>query len=726
MRGRARAPRNARRARRSIPPEAIFADPEIDVALVYTPPFTRRELVEKAVAAGKEVITTKPLAPTVEDARAIAQATANGRCLVIYKRTGNPQVQTLKRVLDSGEVGSLALYHHDWIHHFPYWAPWAIDPKKNGGPLVDAMIHNLNTACFLAGREVTAYGYHGYRLAQQFGIPDTELLRRGLRGRGHRAPLDHLGRRPRDLRREGERSRAHRRQLRGDRRALAAALRDARRTAHGERDQGRPDPPLPGGGRAARPSTIAGRTTSRRAGPWRRARKRPCATSSFVSMPRPTPPRGRRQGYRRARLAVYSPARMPATVLPLDNPVQNYAWGSITAIADFLDRPSPTGLPEAELWIGAHPSAPSRVADDAAKTGLDVAIRRDPVAMLGETVAARYGQLPFLLKLLAAREPLSIQCHPNAEQARAGFARENAAGIPIGDPTRNYRDPNHKPELLVALTPTLALKGFRPLAGDPGALRGGSLRWASGAGRGPRPGARWWRAEVTLRRDPLARPRRAIASARPGPGPGADQRRLALGRSAAREIPGRRGGLGSPPPEPRRAATRKRPSSWAPASCTRISRAPASRSWPTRTTCCGVASRRSTSTWRSCSPPPPSKPVRLGPLQPETISPRRAPLSHPRPGVRARPHRRLTREPLRLARGAWSRDPPGGSGRGHPRRRGPRLVVGSGPVGVRSRRGPRVSARRRGPGVPRRRAEPRPQSRETVSPPSTTSTAPVE
>jgi predicted dehydrogenase len=157
-------------------PEAIFDDPRIDVALVYTPPFTRRELVERAVAAGKEVITTKPLAPNLADARAIAAATANGRCLVLYKRTGNALVQTLKRVLDAGEVGQMALYHHDWIHHFPYWAPWAIDPKKNGGPLVDALIHNLNTACFLAGKHVAAYGYHGYRLAQSFGIPDTELL----------------------------------------------------------------------------------------------------------------------------------------------------------------------------------------------------------------------------------------------------------------------------------------------------------------------------------------------------------------------------------------------------------------------------------------------------------------------------------------------------------------------------------------------------------------------
>lgn len=156
--------------------EAIFGDAEIDVALVFTPPFVRRELVEKAVAAGKKVITTKPLAPTVDEARAIADATKDGRCLVIYKRTGNPQVRSLKKLLDSGEVGGLALYRHDWIHHFPYWAPWALDPKKNGGPLVDAMIHNLNTARFLAGRDVVAFGYHGYRLTQSFAIPDTELL----------------------------------------------------------------------------------------------------------------------------------------------------------------------------------------------------------------------------------------------------------------------------------------------------------------------------------------------------------------------------------------------------------------------------------------------------------------------------------------------------------------------------------------------------------------------
>lgn len=156
--------------------EAIFRDASLDLALVFTPPFTRRELVEAAVAAGKRIITTKPLAPNLEDARAIVEATRGTPCLVIYKRTGNAQVQSLKRVLDSSEIGALGLYRHDWIHHYPYWSPWSLDPKKNGGPLVDAMIHNVNAARFLAGRGVVAYGYHGYKVSHRFEVCDAELL----------------------------------------------------------------------------------------------------------------------------------------------------------------------------------------------------------------------------------------------------------------------------------------------------------------------------------------------------------------------------------------------------------------------------------------------------------------------------------------------------------------------------------------------------------------------
>ncbi len=150
-------------------------------------------------------------------------------------------------------------------------------------------------------------------------------------------------------------------------------------------------------------------------------------------------------------------------VLVLDNPIRNYAWGSRTAIAEMLGRPSPSPAPEAELWIGAHPSAPSRVVEPQGLGTLDRAIQDDPVSVLGSEVCDRFGnELPFLLKVLAVREPLSIQAHPNQEQARGGWARENAEGIPLDAPRRNYRDMNHKPELVCALTPFVALEGFRP------------------------------------------------------------------------------------------------------------------------------------------------------------------------------------------------------------------------------------------------------------------------
>jgi mannose-6-phosphate isomerase len=154
---------------------------------------------------------------------------------------------------------------------------------------------------------------------------------------------------------------------------------------------------------------------------------------------------------------------MSPAVFVLDNPIQNYAWGSRTAIAELLGRPSPSPQPEAELWIGAHPKAPSRIAEPRGRGTLDRAIQDDPVALLGSEVCDRFGnELPFLFKVLAAGEPLSIQAHPNQEQARGGWARENAEGIPLDAARRNYRDLNHKPELLAALTPFTALKGFRP------------------------------------------------------------------------------------------------------------------------------------------------------------------------------------------------------------------------------------------------------------------------
>lgn len=142
----------------------------------------------------------------------------------------------------------------------------------------------------------------------------------------------------------------------------------------------------------------------------------------------------------------------------LDGPIRHYDWGSTTAIPELLGR-SPTGEPAAELWLGAHPSAPALVGP--AHRPLDAVIAADPVAALGAAVADRFGELPFLLKVLAAAEPLSLQAHPTTAEAEAGFAREEAAGIPIDAPHRSFRDRRHKPELVCALSEFDALCGFR-------------------------------------------------------------------------------------------------------------------------------------------------------------------------------------------------------------------------------------------------------------------------
>ncbi len=149
-------------------------------------------------------------------------------------------------------------------------------------------------------------------------------------------------------------------------------------------------------------------------------------------------------------------------MFPLRNQVRRYAWGSRTAMAEFLGRVSPGGEPEAELWIGAYAGFPSRLPDDRTLPQL---IEADPLAALGPSAVARFGpRLPFLMKVLTIGAPLSLQAHPNAAQAEAGFAAEQAAGLPIDNPNRNYRDSRHKPEMLCALTPVEAFTGFRPVA----------------------------------------------------------------------------------------------------------------------------------------------------------------------------------------------------------------------------------------------------------------------
>jgi mannose-6-phosphate isomerase len=149
-------------------------------------------------------------------------------------------------------------------------------------------------------------------------------------------------------------------------------------------------------------------------------------------------------------------------ILLLENPIRDYAWGSRTAIAALQGRPAPAPGPEAELWMGAHPAAPSQVVVDGRRISLGDLVAAEPEAILGARVAARFGaRLPFLVKLLAAAAPLSLQAHPDAAAARAGFERENALGIAPDSERRSYRDASHKPELLCALEPFEALCGFR-------------------------------------------------------------------------------------------------------------------------------------------------------------------------------------------------------------------------------------------------------------------------
>lgn len=164
----------------------------------------------------------------------------------------------------------------------------------------------------------------------------------------------------------------------------------------------------------------------------------------------------------------------------LSNTVRPYAWGSTTAIPELLGI-APTGEPQAEMWMGAHPGAPSRVtrttgpttgapSDEAPATDepapgeqpLTDVIAAAPERELGPATVEKFGpRLPFLLKLLAAGAPLSLQVHPDLDQARRGYADEESRSVPVDAPHRTYKDANHKPELICALTPFDGLCGFR-------------------------------------------------------------------------------------------------------------------------------------------------------------------------------------------------------------------------------------------------------------------------
>ena len=154
-----------------------------------------------------------------------------------------------------------------------------------------------------------------------------------------------------------------------------------------------------------------------------------------------------------------SPATLEVGLLRLSGTVQHYDWGGLEFIPALLGVTNAEAKPFAELWMGAHPSAPAMIKDIGMPlTGF---IER---AVVGEDPGQRFaGRLPYLFKVLDARKMLSIQAHPTLVQAKEGFTRENAAGISLTDPTRNYKDDNHKPEVHVALTEFWMLHGFRPL-----------------------------------------------------------------------------------------------------------------------------------------------------------------------------------------------------------------------------------------------------------------------
>jgi mannose-6-phosphate isomerase class I len=151
-------------------------------------------------------------------------------------------------------------------------------------------------------------------------------------------------------------------------------------------------------------------------------------------------------------------------ISPLQAGIQHYAWGDKHFIPDLMGIDNSEGRPFAELWMGAHPDLPSKIEVNGRHVALNEVITASAEEILGPAVTQEFdGQLPYLFKVLSAGAPLSIQTHPSKERAREGFAREDATGIPHSAGHRNYRDTNHKPELIAALTEFYGLRGFRPL-----------------------------------------------------------------------------------------------------------------------------------------------------------------------------------------------------------------------------------------------------------------------
>jgi len=148
-------------------------------------------------------------------------------------------------------------------------------------------------------------------------------------------------------------------------------------------------------------------------------------------------------------------------IFRLQGQVQHYAWGGYEFIPALLGFDNTQNIPCAEYWMGAHPSASGKLETEEGLQSWYELIKQEPTEHLGEAVYDRFGSLPYLFKVLDVREMLSIQVHPTKEEAVKGFAQEEAAGVPIDAKNRNYKDDNHKPEVMIALGEFWLLHGFK-------------------------------------------------------------------------------------------------------------------------------------------------------------------------------------------------------------------------------------------------------------------------
>lgn len=148
-------------------------------------------------------------------------------------------------------------------------------------------------------------------------------------------------------------------------------------------------------------------------------------------------------------------------IFKLKGKVQYYAWGGYDYIPSWLGIQNTEHKPHAEYWMGAHPSAPSVIATPNGDLSLNQLVHDHHAEFIGEKVFQQFGELPYLFKILDVRDMLSIQVHPTKAAAAAGFDAEEAAGVKLDSSFRNYKDRNHKPEVMVALSEFWLLHGFR-------------------------------------------------------------------------------------------------------------------------------------------------------------------------------------------------------------------------------------------------------------------------